>query len=329
MASSVENEGGGSNEEVVSMELPAPPGWKKKFLPKQDGTPKKNEIVFTAPTGEEISSKKQLEKYLKAHPGGPASSEFDWGTGETPRRSARICEKVKAAPQRESEPPKKRSKKTSASKQYDKEKETVPEGNLEMKGEETQGQQKTEKDDTETKKDVLKENHETKAEDADTTMEAAPADGEHADTTMEAAAADGEPKSEKESHIPNDPEKITETDQDISKETSTAKDVSGYVISHSDTLHEQPPLEEKKVEPVVQANAAKTSADEKMFEIEEMEKEKHNGSVMESEREKEWEGVARGNEDNTGSGTEEVSKKPDDVTVNGTDSNGNAKEIML
>ncbi|XP_062078088.1 methyl-CpG-binding domain-containing protein 11-like [Humulus lupulus] len=314
MASSVEKEGG-SNEEVVSMELPAPSGWKKKFLPKQGGTPKKNEIVFTAPTGEEISNKKQLEQYLKAHPGGPAASEFDWGTGETPRRSARISEKVKVTPpQRESEPPKKRSKKTSTSKQDDKEKEAAPEGTLEMKGDETQGEQKTEKDDAGTKKDVLKENQdENKAQDADTTTE---------------AAAAGEAKSEKESHIPNDAEKTTEAEQEISKETSIVKDVSGSVISQNDTLHEQPTLEEKNVEPVVQVEAAKTSADEKMLEIEENAKEKHNRSAIETEGDKEWKEAARGNEEHTGSDTVEVSKKVGEVTINGTNSNADVKEKL-
>ncbi|KAB2598944.1 methyl-CpG-binding domain-containing protein 11-like [Pyrus ussuriensis x Pyrus communis] len=132
MASSVEKEGG--KEEVVSLELPAPSGWVKKFLPRQSGTPKKNEIVFTAPTGEEITSKRQLEQYLKAHPGGPAASEFDWGTGETPRRSARISEKAKATPPPiESEPPKKRSRKSTSAKKEDKEKEAAPEGAEETK----------------------------------------------------------------------------------------------------------------------------------------------------------------------------------------------------
>jgi hypothetical protein len=40
----------------------------------------KFEVIFVSPTGEEIKSKRQLTQYLKAHPGGPASSEFDWGT---------------------------------------------------------------------------------------------------------------------------------------------------------------------------------------------------------------------------------------------------------
>lgn len=86
-------------------------------MPKKGGTPRKNEILFIAPTGEEISNRKQLEQYLKAHSGGPALSEFDWGTGETPRRSARISEKVKATPpSKDSEPPKKRGRRSSAKK---------------------------------------------------------------------------------------------------------------------------------------------------------------------------------------------------------------------
>ncbi|KAM1113975.1 hypothetical protein FF1_046641 [Malus domestica] len=105
-----------SKVDEVSVELSAPPAWKKKFCPKKGGTPWKNEIIFISPTGEEINNKKQLEQYLKEHPGNPAISEFDWSTGETPRRSARISEKVKMAPSPESEPPKKRGKKSSGSK---------------------------------------------------------------------------------------------------------------------------------------------------------------------------------------------------------------------
>uniref|UniRef100_K4CBT6 MBD domain-containing protein n=1 Tax=Solanum lycopersicum TaxID=4081 RepID=K4CBT6_SOLLC len=111
MSSSVEM------NEVVSIELPAPNGWLKRFLPKKGGTPKKNEIVFTAPTGEEITTKKQLQQYLKSHPGGPAITEFDWGSGEAPRRSTRITGKAKTAPlAAESVTPTKRNRKSSASK---------------------------------------------------------------------------------------------------------------------------------------------------------------------------------------------------------------------
>ena len=114
-------------EEVVSVELPAPPSWNKMYFPKKVGSPRKSEIVFIAPTGEEISSRKQLEQYLKAHPGNPAISEFDWGTGETPRRSARISEKVKSSPPTDSEPAKKRSRKSSGSKKENKETEPASE----------------------------------------------------------------------------------------------------------------------------------------------------------------------------------------------------------
>ncbi|KAJ8643151.1 hypothetical protein MRB53_004899 [Persea americana] len=105
------------SSEIVSVELPAPSGWKKMYIPKNAGTPKKSEIVFIAPTGEEMNNRKQLEQYLKSHPGNPPISEFDWGTGETPRRSARISEKAKATPPPESvEPKKKRSRKSTGSK---------------------------------------------------------------------------------------------------------------------------------------------------------------------------------------------------------------------
>lgn len=114
-------------DEVLSVELSAPSAWKKLFFPKKVGTPRKSEIVFIAPTGEEITSKKQLEQYLKAHPGNPAISEFDWGTGETPRRSARISEKVKSSPTAETEPPRKRSRKSTGSRKDNKENEPAAE----------------------------------------------------------------------------------------------------------------------------------------------------------------------------------------------------------
>ena len=78
--------------------------------------------MFIAPTGEEINNRKQLEQYLKSHPGNPPIAEFDWGTGETPRRSSRISEKAKATPTPEKEPPKKRGRKSLSAKKEDKEK---------------------------------------------------------------------------------------------------------------------------------------------------------------------------------------------------------------
>ena len=52
-----------------------------QFAPKKSGTPQRNDVVFVSPTGEEIKSKRQLEQYLKSHPGGPSASEFVWSKG--------------------------------------------------------------------------------------------------------------------------------------------------------------------------------------------------------------------------------------------------------
>ncbi|KAK4413937.1 Methyl-CpG-binding domain-containing protein 11 [Sesamum alatum] len=146
----------GTKEDVVSVELPAPASWKKLYLPKKGGTPRKSEILFIAPTGEEIGNRKQLEQYLKAHPGSPALSEFDWGTGETPRRSARISEKVKATPpSKESEPPKKRGRRSSAKK--DKEMDTGKEEIEGMKITEMQDAGSAEKKDEEKETGVTSE----------------------------------------------------------------------------------------------------------------------------------------------------------------------------
>ncbi|XP_024020865.1 methyl-CpG-binding domain-containing protein 11 [Morus notabilis] len=280
MASSVEKES--ANEEVVSLELPAPPGWKKKFLPKQGGTPKKNEIIFTAPTGEEISNRKQLEQYLKAHPGGPAASDFDWGTGETPRRSARISEKTKAAHPRESEPPKKRSRKTSASKQDNKDKDPAPEGTQETKVDDTQDDQKTEKDGAhdETKKDDVKENQ---------------------DENKTEATAAGETGVGKESQLPNDAEKkTTEAGEGNLKDASPEKDVvgSGITQNEKETSNEKPEVGgEKGVVPREQGKTDIASADEKKYEVEEKEKIDRNGTG--SKGQPKGKEAAGGNEEHT------------------------------
>lgn len=92
-----------------------------------------------APTGEEISGRKQLEQYLKSHPGNPPISEFDWSTGETPRRSARISEKAKATPpSTEREPPKKRARKSLGAKKDDKATDAAKEGIEDKKDDEVQ-----------------------------------------------------------------------------------------------------------------------------------------------------------------------------------------------
>ncbi|KAK7349137.1 hypothetical protein VNO77_06258 [Canavalia gladiata] len=213
----VEMENEANKDEVLSLELSAPPAWKKLFFPKKTGTPRKSEIVFIAPSGEEISSRKQLEQYLKAHPGNPGISEFDWGTGETPRRSARISEKVKSTPPAETEPPKKRSRKSPGSKKDNKETESATE---EPKSDpnDTYNNNDETKADTEEIKDVNVEtddnnnNNETKTnteeiKDGNVEEENA-AQGEEvllvksgekfAEEALDAAATEGMMKSEKE-----------------------------------------------------------------------------------------------------------------------------------
>ncbi|KAJ8552031.1 hypothetical protein K7X08_028474 [Anisodus acutangulus] len=112
----MEMENKGVKNDAVPIDLPAPPGWKKRFTPRKSGTPRRNDIVFVSPDGNEIKNNRQLDKYLKSHPGGPPASEFDWGTGDTPRRSTRLGEKSKATESPESETPSKRQRKSSSKK---------------------------------------------------------------------------------------------------------------------------------------------------------------------------------------------------------------------
>ncbi|CAI9773653.1 unnamed protein product [Fraxinus pennsylvanica] len=149
---------------VVSVELPAPATWKKLCMTKKGGASRKNEVVFIAPTGEEISSRKQLAQYLKSHTGNPAISEFDWGTGEMPRRSARISEKVRVTPpSKEIEPPKKRVRKSSGTKK-EKEMETGKEETGGKKDAEMLDAEVDEKKNDEGKEIDLREENEVKTE---------------------------------------------------------------------------------------------------------------------------------------------------------------------
>ncbi|KAJ7956712.1 Methyl-CpG-binding domain-containing protein [Quillaja saponaria] len=317
MASSVEKEG--AREEAFSLELPAPPGWKKKFLPKKGGTPKKNEIILTAPTGEEINNKKQLEQYLKAHPGGPAVSEFDWGTGETPRRSARISEKAKAAPLLESESPKKRGRKSSASKKDDRDTETAPEVTEETKEVQMQEAEKTEKDneDAEVEKNVLKENEEkNKAEDGGTNTEVAhPAEAEVGEV-----------------NIHNDDEKQKTTDEEPEDSKGKVFDKEGedsevpqnenekIEVEKLQENTEQRKVESGKEDRSGEQNKLETStADDKKTEGEEEVKHQHSGNAHASEGErKEKEGTIGNDEEDHSLGLKETSKKAEgEVVENG------------
>ncbi|XP_068634423.1 methyl-CpG-binding domain-containing protein 11-like [Aristolochia californica] len=146
--------------DVVSVDLPAPAGWKKKFIPRKVGTPKRNEIVFTSPTGEEIKSKRQLYQYLRSHPGGPSSSDFDWGTGDSPRRSPRISEKLKTFETPEPEPSKKRQRKSSLKevkeKNDGKEDQKMEEEDIDVEGQ-SEALEKEKEDETEASVDNKKD----------------------------------------------------------------------------------------------------------------------------------------------------------------------------
>lgn len=96
----------------------------------------------------------------------PAVSEFDWGTGETPRRSARISEKAKATPP-EKEPPRKGSRKSSGSKKD--ETEYVTEGKDEVQMQDAEGAE-TENAKEEKRNDGTEENQD---ENGDTDQEEA------------------------------------------------------------------------------------------------------------------------------------------------------------
>ncbi|KAL3696304.1 hypothetical protein R1sor_010380 [Riccia sorocarpa] len=113
MASPEVLDSSGMMDSSPSEELSAPQGWTKKLMPRKVGTPKRKDVVFISPEGEEFKTKKQLDKYLKAHPGGPPSTDFDWTTGETPRRSARLSGKGRlSSDSTEAEPTSKRSRRS-------------------------------------------------------------------------------------------------------------------------------------------------------------------------------------------------------------------------
>ncbi|CAJ1975426.1 unnamed protein product [Sphenostylis stenocarpa] len=278
MASSVEQEGG-AREETFTLELPAPPGWKKKFIPKKAGIPKKNEIVFTAPTGEEINNRKQLEKYLKAHPGGPVVSEFDWGTGETPRRSARIIEKTKAVPPTESETPKKRSKRTPAL-----QKETSQEEkDAETKETEMQAADGTGKDDEDKEKErnVVKENQDDKSVE---------------DTNINKSADSGEAKAGENDEVRIDEEKFNAADGELHalKNEVVDKGTEGSKVSlrKGEEKIRQPPEETKEYPRSGEPEKSETcTTADKMVEVEGVNKEEHIKSTSRLEEVEKIEGT--------------------------------------
>lgn len=204
-----------SGDDVVSVELHAPGSWKKLYLP---NNPKKSEIVFIAPTGEEISNRKQLEQYLKTNPGNPALSEFDWGTGETPRRSARISEKVKASPpSKEIEQPKKKGRRSSLAKK-EKEAENAP------------NKEADDKKDTEMQDAEADDKKETEMKDAaadDKKVSDDEPDEEVKKTEPEEKAAEEEDKGPQEPVTKDDTEETPKTEETNDEKEASRKQDDG------------------------------------------------------------------------------------------------------
>ncbi|WVZ59959.1 hypothetical protein U9M48_010040 [Paspalum notatum var. saurae] len=219
-------------KEPSTTELPAPSAWTKKsfedmgrkqicikadivshLAPTRGG---KFEVIFVAPTGEEIKSKRQLTQYLKAHPGGPASSEFDWGTSDTPRRSARLSEKVKATESPEGEKTPKRER--SSSKRGKKEKKEGEENTNETVGhvasEEAKGTDVEMKDAEDEKKEAPSADEAGKTvEHKDKEGEAAGKTEEAVDKEMEPLAVDAAEKTEEGEHKTGDTHAAEKTEQ--------------------------------------------------------------------------------------------------------------------
>ncbi|XVE98346.1 hypothetical protein REPUB_Repub03eG0098500 [Reevesia pubescens] len=299
------------------LELSAPPGWKKKLLPKKGGTPKKTEIIFTAPTGEEISNRRQLEQYLKAHPGGPAVSEFNWGTGETPRRSARISEKVKAMPTPESEPPKKRGKRSSASKKDVKESETAPEGTEETKDVHMEEAEKSEKDNVEDEagKVAANENeNKDKTLDADSKTESTYQEVKHG---VDANISDNIEEGKENAEAVSEKLKAPQDGVEVDASGLSQKEKEGFEGAISQGKVEQPVAEaEKGLGSGEQDKPNTVVTEERKNEVEGEEKGKHDKSTTESEEAIKEKESANCNEGQNTSSVSEINKKAEEAIQN-------------
>ena len=45
---------------------------------------RKKDVIFVALDGEEVKNKRQLDKYIKSHPGTAIASDFDWSVPGLP-----------------------------------------------------------------------------------------------------------------------------------------------------------------------------------------------------------------------------------------------------
>lgn len=298
-----------------------------QYFPKQGGTPKKNEVIFISPTGEEIVSRRQLEQYLKANPGGPAVSEFDWGTGETPRRSARISEKAKAAPPPEIEPLKKRSRKSSASKKDTKEKEAAPEGAEETKEVHMQDAEKTEKENAnvEVEKDGLEQSQD---------------DNSVLDTSTKTEGTPKEGKTGQEVNLSNDGEeskKTAEAKLKILKETAGEKEAEVSEVAPTENAKlkgandqekaQQPQVEAEKEDRSQEPDKPDTvGADGKKYGAEGEGKEGDSRSALESEGEIKENSMKGNNDDHKADVHEKTNMVEGEFIENGS-RGGNTPEV--
>jgi hypothetical protein len=68
-------------------------GWRRRLVLRKGVKKQRRDVVYVAPDGTEVKNKKQLEKYLKKHPGGPLVSEFNWRSEMPTRLSRRLSNK--------------------------------------------------------------------------------------------------------------------------------------------------------------------------------------------------------------------------------------------
>lgn len=252
-----------------------------KFMPKKGGTPRKSEIVFIAPTGEEFANRKQLEQYLKSHPGNPPISEFDWSTGETPRRSARISEKAKATPpSKGSEPPTKRGRRSSLRKKDNietnaRKEDAQVEKDVEMQDAEAEDKDKDVdkeggKDDQEASKEKGEVQDGKKNEPEETVMKDA---GLHNGTVSEAVvvAADEPPKADPVEEEPSN------TEAKVEEKQEAVELGVGVSTAQEDRKQDQPPAEsmEAKVGLVQEFSNGEVPSEEKPEEDKEKDDNKH------------------------------------------------------
>ncbi|GLJ47682.1 hypothetical protein SUGI_1006990 [Cryptomeria japonica] len=284
MASPVEEEvpvsspvAAGSPEKPI-VELPAPEGWKKKLIPKK----RKDEIVYYAPTGDEIKSRAQLERYLKTHPGGPSSSEFSWTTGTTPRRSSRLSDKMQAdseTPESESKKtPSKRSRKSGAADSEDtknskrKSKSETAEGNEDSKEEVMKDVEPEESTKEDTVTEIVEDNNDGKKEEAEQGKPETKQDGTDSEMVDvgkpgEDKVADPEVNTEKDEEAVKGPEAPMEEDQVLTKEPEV------HAEEEKSNKGAEVPLEEEKQGKESEINLEEKTEEEPEVQIEDMAKE--------------------------------------------------------